>query len=45
MQIQEHELNRWQSFLVAGNVIDEVIPYEKIVDSRPFNYAAKQLGL
>lgn len=45
VQIQEHELNRWQSFLVAGNVIDEVIPYEKIVDSRPFNYAAKQLGL
>lgn len=45
VQIQEHELNRWQSLLVAGNVIDEVIPYDEIVDSRPFNYAAKQLGL
>lgn len=45
VQIQEHELNRWQSFLVASNVIDEVIPYDEIVDSRPFNYAAKQLGL
>ena len=45
VQIQEHELNRWQSFLVAGNVIDEVIPYDETVDSRPFNYAAKQLGL
>lgn len=45
VQIQENELNRWQKFLVAGNVIDEVIPYDEIVDSRPFNYAAKQLGL
>ncbi len=45
VQIQEEELNRWQRFLVMGNVIDEVIPYDEIVDSRPFAYAAEKLGL
>lgn len=45
VQIQEEELNRWQRFLVMGNVIDNVIPYDEIVDSRPFAYAAKNLGL
>ena len=45
VRIQEKELNRWQKFLVMGNVIDDVIPYDEIVDSRPFEYAAKNLGL
>lgn len=45
VRIQERELNRWQRFLVMGNVIDDVIPYDEIVDSRPFEYAAKNLGL
>lgn len=45
VRIQERELNRWQKFLVMGNVIDDVIPYDEIVDSRPFEYAAKNLGL
>ena len=45
VRIQEEELNRWQKFLVEGHVIDGVIPYEEIVDPRPFRYAAEKLGL
>ncbi|MCC8126415.1 MAG: ABC transporter substrate-binding protein [Clostridiales bacterium] len=45
VRIQEDELNRWQRFLVSGHVIDDVIPYDEIVDSKPFDYAAVQLGL
>lgn len=45
VRIQERELSRWQSFLVAGNVIDGEIPYDEIVDSRPFAYAKKELNL
>ena len=45
MRIQEEELNRWQKFLVEGHVIDGVIPYEEIVDPRPFRYTAEKLGL
>ena len=45
VRIQEEELNRWQKFLVEGHVIDGVIPYEEIVNPRPFRYAAEKLGL
>lgn len=45
VRIREGELKRWQQFLVMGNVIDEVIPYDEIVNSRPFEYAAKNLNL
>ena len=45
VKIQQEELDRWQRFLVMGNVIDEVIPYDEIVDSRPYEYAAGKLGL
>lgn len=41
VRIQEKELSRWQRFLTAGNVIDEEIPYEEIVDSRPYEYARR----
>ena len=45
VRIGEEELNRWQGFLKQGGVIDSMIPYDKIVDSAPFNYAARQLAV
>lgn len=45
VRIGEEELNRWQGFLVQGNVIDSIIDYNKIVDSAPFDYAAKKLEI
>ena len=44
VRIQEEELSRWQKFLIAGGVIDGEIPYDEIVDSRPYEYASHQLG-
>lgn len=45
VRIGDGELNRWQEFLVQGNVIDSIIPYDRIVDSAPFQYAANALGI
>ena len=36
-------MERWQKFLVEGNVIDQAFKYEDIVDPRAFDYASQAL--
>ncbi|MCC8180954.1 MAG: ABC transporter substrate-binding protein [Planctomycetes bacterium] len=45
VRIKEDELARWEGFMVDTYVIDKPLDYEQIVDRRPFEYAAKQLGI
>ncbi len=37
-------LGRWQGFLEDGYVIEKGIPYERFVDTRPYEYAKAHLG-
>ncbi len=43
IEITQDELTRWQSFLVDGDVIDELMPYEKLVVNEPYNRAIKNI--
>ena len=45
VEIKKEPLARWEKFMAEGRVIPQPVPYEKVVDSRPFQYAAKRLGL
>ena len=43
VDIKENELNRWQTFLAEGRVIDKSYRYEEIVDATAFRYASEHL--
>lgn len=43
--VDQQSLDRWQNFLLQGNVIDHMIPYDRVVDSRPYEYAVRQLSI
>lgn len=45
VNIKHGELARWENFMVESNVIARPYAYDEIVDSRPFEYAAKKLGI
>lgn len=43
VQIKEEELSTWQNMLVDGGLIDKPIPYDELVDSRPYKFAKAKL--
>ena len=43
VRIDEGILDRWQNFLVYGNVIDAPLPYQSVVDARPYMYAEQNI--
>jgi len=45
VKIMENELLRWQDFLVLGDVLDQPILYDHLVDNRPYEYIEKKNGV
>lgn len=45
VEIEKQEMTRWQEFLVLGDVLDQPLEHEKVVDTRPFLYAKNKLGI
>ncbi len=45
VSIKEEPLARWERFQAEGRVIPAPVPYDKVVDPRPFQYAVSRLGL
>lgn len=45
VEIEKQELKRWQEFLVLGDVLDQPLEHEKVVDTRPFLYTKNKLGI
>jgi len=46
IRLTETECYRWQRMIKETNyVIDEIRPYEEVVDERPWKYAAEKLGI
>lgn len=45
VEIEDGELTRWQEFLVLGDVLDQPLPYEQVVDVNSFQYAKEKLTL
>lgn len=43
VEIEEPILARWQGFLVGADLLDAPKPYQKVVDSRPYQYAKEKL--
>ena len=44
VELQRDELDRWEDMLIRkAHIFRERIPYERIVDSRPFQYARQRL--
>lgn len=43
VEIDKEIIARWQDFLVYGNLLDAPLPYESVVDSRPYQYAKASL--
>ena len=45
VEVDEQIIERWQNFMVYGNVLDAPLPYRSVVDGRPYKYAMEQLAL
>ena len=43
VEIEEPILARWQGFLVGAGLLDAPKPYQKVVDSRPYQYVKEKL--
>ena len=41
VRVDENILDRWQKFLVQGNLLDGPPPYQSVVDGRPYAYAGQ----
>lgn len=41
--VDAESLNRWQKFWIDGNMIDQLIPYDRVVDFRPMAFAEERL--
>ena len=40
--ITKEELDRWQDYLIQGDVLDERLSYETLIDARPFENSKKR---
>ena len=46
VELQQDELARWEDMLIRkAHIFRQPIPYERIVDPRPFAYAKQMLSL
>lgn len=43
VEITQHELTRWQGFLVDGDILDAPIAHNKVVKVEPMNFVQSQL--
>lgn len=45
INIEYQEVDRWQDYLILGDVLDRKIAYEQLVDNRPYLYSKNKLSL